>query len=97
MAATYDSNVDYVLGRSATETKRLMIQAEVLNPITERIAKKIGIAAGMRVLDLGCGTGDVAITIARLVGSSGSVLGIDQDEKVLETAQSRITPQDCLR
>ena len=90
MAVSYDSNADYVLGRSPAETKRLMTQAEVLNPITERIAKQIGITTGMRVLDLGCGTGDVAIIIGRLVGPSGSVLGIDHDEKVLETAQSRI-------
>ena len=87
---SYDAKADYVLGRSEAETKRLMIQADILRPITERIAARVGITSGMRVLDLGCGTGDVTITVAQLVGPSGSVTGIDHDESVLETAHTRI-------
>jgi hypothetical protein len=32
----------------------------------------------MRVLDLGCGTGDVVMLTADLVSASGSIVGIDQ-------------------
>jgi ubiquinone/menaquinone biosynthesis C-methylase UbiE len=35
----------------------------------------------MRVLDLGCGIGDVSLLAAQLVGRDGSVTGIDVDER----------------
>jgi ubiquinone/menaquinone biosynthesis C-methylase UbiE len=45
-----------------------------------------GLGPGMRCLDLGCGGGDVTLAIARLVGSTGSVLGIDMDAVKIELA-----------
>jgi ubiquinone/menaquinone biosynthesis C-methylase UbiE len=30
------------------------------------------------VLDLGCGVGDLSVLVARMVGESGAVLGIDR-------------------
>ena len=46
-------------------------------PATRIIFAEAGIRAGMRVLDLGCGAGDVAFVAADLVGPSGSVVGVD--------------------
>jgi SAM-dependent methyltransferase len=42
---------------------------------------------GMRVLDVGCGVGAIAAGIARAVGPSGSVRGIDRDEPLLAIAR----------
>jgi ubiquinone/menaquinone biosynthesis C-methylase UbiE len=69
--------------------KRLMMQAEMLAPITERLLRSAGIRAGMRVLDLGCGAGDVSLLAAKLVGPTGSVVGIDRNGEVLKLAQER--------
>jgi ubiquinone/menaquinone biosynthesis C-methylase UbiE len=44
---------------------------------------------GMRVLDLGCGAGDVSMLAAELVGPSGSVVGIDRDPDVIALASRR--------
>lgn len=41
----------------------------------------------MRVLDVGCGVGAIAAGIARAVGASGSVLGIDRDDSLLAIAR----------
>ncbi|KAI0805599.1 S-adenosyl-L-methionine-dependent methyltransferase [Xylaria sp. FL0064] len=41
------------------------------------LMKKLEIAPGMRVLDVGCGPGDLTAKIAELVGDNGSVVGID--------------------
>src|SRR5262249_32126212 len=41
----------------------------------------------MTVLDLGCGGGDVTLGIARMVGSSGRVTGIDMDAVKLDHAR----------
>src|SRR3954471_4237031 len=43
----------------------------------KRLAADLGIGAGERVLDVGCGTGLLAEYIAGLVGPEGRVLGID--------------------
>jgi ubiquinone/menaquinone biosynthesis C-methylase UbiE len=43
----------------------------------------------MRVLDIGCGIGDVSKIVAELVGTSGSVSGVDRDEAALFNAGER--------
>ena len=42
---------------------------------------------GTRVLDLGCGFGDTTLQIARLVGATGAVLGIDAAARFIEAAR----------
>jgi arsenite methyltransferase len=42
---------------------------------------------GMRVLDLGCGTGRDVYALAQLVGPKGEVVGVDMTEEQLEIAQ----------
>src|SRR5438105_14739944 len=44
---------------------------------------------GERVIDIGCGCGDTSIEIARLVGATGSVFGIDVSQPMLEVARAR--------
>jgi SAM-dependent methyltransferase len=80
---------EYVLGRSAQESDRLARQSLFLRPSTERVFRKAGIGAGMRVLDLGCGVGDVSFLAAELVGPTGSVIGVDRDSGVLGVAHAR--------
>jgi 2-polyprenyl-3-methyl-5-hydroxy-6-metoxy-1,4-benzoquinol methylase len=43
--------------------------------------------AGARVLDLGCGTGIIARHLARRVGETGVVVGVDLSEAMLEVAR----------
>jgi SAM-dependent methyltransferase len=79
----------YVLGRSKEETARLQSQAAFVEPFTERLFRDAGITPGMRVLDIGSGAGDVALLAARLVGPKGSVLGVDANPAIVETARAR--------
>jgi SAM-dependent methyltransferase len=79
----------YVLGRSGSESQRLIKQARIVQPFTERVFRRAGIGPGMRVLDLGCGAGDVSFLAAELVGPTGSVVGIDRDPGVLAVARER--------
>ena len=93
MSADNDSTAaqddEYILGHSAHELGRLSAQAQLYTPLTLTFFRAAGIAEGMRVLDVGCGGGDVSLLIARLVGSSGEVLGIDRSAAAIATAQQR--------
>lgn len=44
---------------------------------------------GMKVLDVGCGTGSITAGIAQAVGESGLAVGIDRDETLLEIARTQ--------
>ena len=50
----------------------------------------VKLASGDRVLDFGCGTGNWLIDLARRVGSSGFVVGVDPDEDRIAIAKSRL-------
>src|SRR5215510_9092144 len=80
---------DDVLGYTSVEQQRLIRQARVLAPLTERFLRDAGISSGMRVLDIGCGMGDVTMIAAQLVGSAGQVTSIDLDQASIDTAQRR--------
>jgi SAM-dependent methyltransferase len=86
---TQPNTPQYVLGRSDKESQRLIKQASLLRPSTERVFQKAGLTAGMRVLDIGCGVGDVSFLVAEFVGPTGSVVGIDSNPRVLTTARQR--------
>jgi cyclopropane fatty-acyl-phospholipid synthase-like methyltransferase len=58
-------DTDYAFGRSRAEYDRLIEQAELLRPLTERMRLAPGIRSGMHVLDVGCGLDGVAIKFAR--------------------------------
>src|SRR5215467_10052753 len=78
---------DYVLGHF--EIERLQIQAAAIAGITRRLIGECNIQAGMRVLDIGCGAGDVSMLLAEAVGPSGLVVAIDREGRAVETARSR--------
>jgi SAM-dependent methyltransferase len=64
-------------------------QSAFWGELTEEVFQRAGIGVGMRVLDIGSGAGDVAFLAARLVGPSGSVLGIDRSENAVKRASVR--------
>jgi ubiquinone/menaquinone biosynthesis C-methylase UbiE len=86
-------DTDYALGRNQAEYERLIEQAELLRPLTRRVFQAAGIGPGMRVLDIGCGVGDVSFLAGEMVGPDGSVLGIDLDGAAVELADARRTAQ----
>ena len=77
------------MGRSEEETQRLIEQSQLYDDVTRRFFLRSGIAKGMKVLDVGSGAGDVALTLAEFVGTEGSIVGVDVNPDILETARQR--------
>ena len=57
--------------------------------VTEAIVQLAAARPGMQVLDLACGTGEPAISLASQVGVEGQVVGIDINSELLEVARGR--------
>jgi ubiquinone/menaquinone biosynthesis C-methylase UbiE len=56
----------------------------------KRLVERLGIAAGARVLDIGCGTGRLAAWIGERVGPTGHVTGIDPLEERVRLAREHV-------
>jgi demethylmenaquinone methyltransferase/2-methoxy-6-polyprenyl-1,4-benzoquinol methylase len=55
----------------------------------ERAADRAELEPGGRALDVCCGTGDLALELARRVGADGEVVGCDFSEPMLELARGK--------
>lgn len=63
--------------------------AAIGQDFTERLLRDAGLCEGQRVLDIGCGSGDLSIFAGQVVGEGGSVVGVDRDLTPLEIARKR--------
>jgi ubiquinone/menaquinone biosynthesis C-methylase UbiE len=55
----------------------------------EKTLRLARLAPGESVLDVGCGTGTLAITAKRLVGPTGTVCGIDASPEMIDRARKK--------
>jgi SAM-dependent methyltransferase len=76
----------YFLGHSDAEVERLALQNAFYRDATENTLRRAGLTAGMRVLDIGSGGGDVSLLAAEVVSPSGFVLGIDRSPEAVAAA-----------
>ena len=58
-------------------------------PIVERVVKRADLKAGQHVLDLGTGTGSVALKAAEAVAPNGHVTAVDISRDMLAIARRR--------
>ena len=61
---------------------------------SEAVFPKLPVKEGDRVLDVGCGWGDTAMKLARIVGPEGEVVGIDCCDAFLADARSDLQQTD---
>ena len=83
----------YALGHSEHELQRLSRQGQAFGPFTRQLFVEAGIGQGMRVVDVGCGSGDVAFLAADLVELSGEVVGADRERTAVDWANARALSQ----
>lgn len=78
---------DYIISGGEEGKKRLNVLSEVLKDHTRLLLETDGSITGQRLLDLGCGGGNVALMAAGMVGPAGHVTAIDFDSAIIALAQ----------
>jgi SAM-dependent methyltransferase len=69
----------YILPHDLTgEKQRLRLMSELLDPL-DRCIERLGLQAGWRCLEVGCGNGSISEWLASRVGPSGHVVASDID------------------
>jgi len=81
-----------VLGPKFNRFRHILVGG--LTHHSEAVFPKLPVRAGDNVVDVGCGWGDTAMKLARIVGPEGSVTGIDCCDMFLETAQAELAETD---
>ncbi len=84
----------YPLEPREGEEERLRIQGAAMRSDAEIMLNQIGVGEGWRCLDLGCGVGGITDLLSRRVGSTGSVVGLDSNPKLLDAAQAWAHPEE---
>jgi 2-polyprenyl-3-methyl-5-hydroxy-6-metoxy-1,4-benzoquinol methylase len=83
----------YILATGGKDVKRLRLLHEVYGPGTEALLHRVGLRDGQRVVEVGCGSGNIACWVAQQIAPGGSVMAIDiapdQIEQARQQAQSR--------
>jgi ubiquinone/menaquinone biosynthesis C-methylase UbiE len=59
-----------------------------------KLIEQLKIDSGAKVLDVGCGTGELTLELQKKVGAAGSVVGVDPDQSRLELAKTLSTPKN---
>jgi ubiquinone/menaquinone biosynthesis C-methylase UbiE len=86
--ALYDLFTErYVIRGGRLGYDRLRVLAAARRASTLELFQLAGLRPGMRCVDVGCGSGDVTLDMAVLVGPAGWVVGIDIDQAKLEFAR----------
>jgi ubiquinone/menaquinone biosynthesis C-methylase UbiE len=81
-----------VLRRAQARWYDLLVAALTLGrerALRERLVELARLAPGETVLDVGCGTGSLALAAKRVVGGSGAVTGVDASPEMIEIAAGK--------
>jgi SAM-dependent methyltransferase len=65
-----------------------------LEPLGQRAQQALAPRPGERILDIGCGSGQTSLELARAVAPAGGVLGVDISRPLLEVARQRAAGLD---
>jgi len=87
MTGRADEGQSYLLATGEAAVSRLDLLDRIFGPGTRDLLKTVGLAPGMRVAEIGCGSGQTAIWIAGQVAPDGSVLAVDASREQLQVAR----------
>ena len=90
---------DEYLGRRIAQTMHYTGAEWLIRDVREReercslMLANLGVKPGMTVCDMGCGNGFHSLQIAKMLGASGQVLGVDVQPEMLRLLRTRMEKQ----
>lgn len=81
---------DYIFGASLTEQERLLKQGTLFEAEANWLLDQVGLRAGGRAIDMGCGPLGIIPLLIERVGPTGRVVGVDREARLLDMAQTII-------
>ncbi|MDU6524010.1 MAG: class I SAM-dependent methyltransferase, partial [Enterococcus sp.] len=64
------------------------------NKFTRKLLLESGIKEGWRILDVGCGSGEVSLLASELINGKGEIIGIDVNAASIQIAQTRAAEEN---
>lgn len=94
MAETFEVSPDWrtVDSNFVSADSYLLTIAGQLDEVRLRATNHLGLAAGARVLEVGCGNGQEAQRLAAMVGPTGYVTAVDLSYELIRLARARAAP-----
>jgi len=68
----------------------------LFTPFEKLLVEAVRARSGLRVLDVGCGTGSTTLAVARSLGANGRCVGVDISEPMIAAARARAERQQIL-
>jgi SAM-dependent methyltransferase len=84
----------YLLADQPSELERLQLQSGVWEPAGSQLLSKIDPGSGCRALDVGCGALGWLRILSEWAGHSGTVVGTDVDEGLLDAARAFLEAEE---
>jgi len=88
-----DEPEHYILATGGKDARRLRLLHDVYGPGTEALLRRAGLRPGLRVVEIGCGSGNTACWVAEQLGPDGRILAVDvspgQIDQARQQARSR--------
>ena len=84
---------EYLLGYRSAEQDRLRKQAQQLADESSRLFDRLALAEGACVVEIGCGPQGCLDLLARRVGPSGLVIGIERSKDAVDLAKDFVREQ----
>jgi len=90
------AQIDYWNATAGETWSRMHDQLDrQIEPLGLEAMRRLAPGQGERILDIGCGCGQTTMALAKWIGLSGAVIGVDISRPMLEVARGRPLPADA--
>lgn len=87
----------YILNTNDKARERLCLQHQLYAKSSLDLLSEVGPSAAKTALEIGCGSGDMTLELAKLIGREGSLLTIDLSQDQLDHTQQRTRTYSNIR
>lgn len=81
----------YALDVGHSDLHRMTLLGNIYKPHNTRFILNCRLSNGMHVADIGCGPGNMSLWFAEKVGTTGSVMAIDNSDEQLSILSDQLT------